>query len=232
MRAIGFGIDPQNETVVMIRIGRSSVVCSDRAKDHAALAAEFNHQHYLRLSELLDPGLLHSIQLEIDRGEFYKRVHKGIGNDLCLKGGGSTAFGALLFLMNDEELFQIIQDITKCARIGCFDGRVYRVTPGQGHRDSWHDDQIEQRLVGLTLNLSKEVYDGGILQIRDRNSGKILSEVANVGIGDAVVFRLSSRLEHRITEVKGKASKTAFAGWFRAKPDFLTLLKGEPNEVV
>ena len=69
-----------------------------------------------------------------------------------------------------------------------------------------------QRLVAMSLNFSTGVYAGGVLRIRDRESGKIVSEVANVGIGDAVIFRLSDRLEHRIMEPDGTASKTAFAG--------------------
>ena len=50
----------------------------------------------------------------------------------------------------------------------------------------------------MSVNFSTGVYAGGVLRIRDRESGKIVSEVANVGIGDAVIFRLSDRLEHRI----------------------------------
>jgi hypothetical protein len=77
----------------------------------------------------------------------------------------------------------------------------------------------------MSINLSREVYSGGRLQIRDHVSGEIVSEVANAGIGDAVIFRLSDRLQHRITDVEGTASKTAFAGWFRAQPDFMSLLR-------
>jgi hypothetical protein len=77
----------------------------------------------------------------------------------------------------------------------------------------------------MSINLSRELYSGGRLQIRDHVSGEIVSEVANAGIGDAVIFRLSDRFQHRITDVEGTASKTAFAGWFRAQPDFMSLLR-------
>ena len=210
--------------LLMIRIDRSGIIYSGTTRDLDVLRAQFDQQHYIRFSGFLEPELLHFIQRVIDRGDFYERVHKGIGNDLCLR--GNTAFGALLFLMNDEKLFQIIRDITKCARIGCFDGRVYRAISGQGHHDSWHDDMIDHRLLGLSINLSTEVYRGGVFQMRDRKSGEIINEVPNVGIGDAIVFRLARRFQHRITEVEGRTSKTAFAGWFRAQPDFLSLLKG------
>jgi hypothetical protein len=101
---------------------------------------------------------------------------------------------------------------------------VYRVAPGYGHYDSWHDDIVGDRMVAMSVNLSTEIYSGGLLQIREKQSKRIVQEVANVGFGDGVVFRLDDSLQHRITDIKGEVPKTAFAGWFQSRPDFLTLL--------
>jgi hypothetical protein len=101
---------------------------------------------------------------------------------------------------------------------------------GNGHYDSWHDDMVEDRLVAMSINLSTDVYLGGVLQIREKNSQQVIQEVANIGLGDAIVFRLAHSLQHRITDVQGKVPKTAFAGWFRSQPEFLDLLKIEPSE--
>jgi hypothetical protein len=208
-----------------IQIGKSGVVYAALAEDLGALRAQFDRQHYLRFDDLLGPELLDFVQLQIDQSEFHERVHEGIGSnkELCMT--SNTAFAALQFLMNDQRLFQVIQTVTQCDQIGCFQGRIYRVKPGSGHHDSWHNDIGEHRLVGMSINLSRELYAGGRLQIRDHVSGEIVSEVANAGIGDAVIFRLSDRLQHRITDVEGAASKTAFAGWFRSQPDFMSLLR-------
>ena len=102
--------------------------------------------------------------------------------------------------------------------------------PDCGHYDSWHDDLIEHRIIAMSINLSTEIYSGGLLQIRNRNSEEIIQEVANVGFGDAIVFRLANSLQHRITNVEGIVPKTAFAGWFRSQPDFLSFLSKEPSE--
>ena len=208
-----------------IQIGKSEVVCSALSEDLGALRAQFDRQHYLKFPGLLGSELLDFIQLQIDQGEFYERVHEGIGSnkELCMT--SNTAAAALQFLMNDKNLFEVIQEVTQCEKIGCFQGRVYRVDAGSGHHDSWHNDIGEHRLVGMSINLSRAVYSGGMLQIRDHASGEIVSEVTNAGIGDALVFRLSDRFQHRITDVEGKACKTAFAGWFRAQPDFISLLR-------
>lgn len=207
------------------QIGKSGVAYSGSTEELSALHAQFDRQHYLKFTEVLEPALLDFLQLKVDDGEFYERVHDGIApnKELCMT--GNAGFGALLCLINDARLFQIIQDVTECDQIRCFEGRVYRVSPDQGHHDSWHNDIGDSRLVGMSINLSKENYSGGVLQIRETDSKKIVSEVANVGSGDAVVFRLSPDLQHRITDVEGTASKTAFAGWFKSQPSFASLLR-------
>jgi hypothetical protein len=194
------------------------------------LRIQFEGQHYFRLPQLVEPALIDLIQQQIDNGEFYEKVHEGIASNKELSLVENAASGALLFLVNDEQLFDLINQITRCGRVRCFDGRIYRANPDNGHHDSWHNDIGEDRLVGMTVNLSRDEYEGGILQLRDRASGETISEIRNVKAGDAVVFRLASNLQHRITEVKGQTSKTAFAGWFRAQPDFSRLLKRDYAE--
>ena len=216
-----------------IQIGKTGLLFDGLDERLDDLRQQFDREHYVRLPELLEPSLLSFIQTEIERGEFYERTHAGIksNKELCMKQNG--VYGALLLIMNDERLFRVIRSITRCGPIGCFEGRVYQVIPGRGHHDAWHGDIAEDRLVAMSLNLSTEVYAGGTLQIRDSTSGRIISEAPNVGYGDSIVFRLSPQLQHRITEIEGTTRKTAFAGWFRAKPDFLSLLKGirQPNDL-
>ena len=212
----------------MIQIDRSGVTYSESANERAALRARFEAQHYVQVSNFLEPGLLRFLNQQIERGKFYERVHEGIGSNKELCMAGNTAVGALLLVLNDEKLFRLIQDITQCRRIECFEGRIYRVYPNQGHHDSWHDDIGEDRLVGMSINLGQEDYVGGVLQIRNGDSKKIVAEVRNTSAGGAVIFRLSQSLQHRITEVEGAEPKTAFAGWFRANSRLGSLLKRAP----
>jgi hypothetical protein len=203
----------------IVQLTRQGTVVCGSGDTLEQLRSQFEAQHYFRLPQLIEPALLDLIQQQIDSGQFYEKVHERIDSnkELCLL--ENAASGALLFLVNDEKLFQLIQQITRCARVRFFDGRIYRANPDNGHHDSWHNDIGEDRLVGMTVNLSRAEYEGGVLQLRDRESRATIGEIPNVRAGDAVVFRLASSLQHRITEVKGKASKTAFAGWFRAQPD-------------
>jgi hypothetical protein len=202
----------------MLQLTRSGTKFSGTAADLKRLRLEFDRQHWIHLPELIEPGLLQLILCQIDRANVIAFVHENIGTELCVK--DQIAYSLLTFLTGDPALHRIIQEITRCGSIGCFGGRVYRMVPGEGHYDSWHHDLGDNRLMALSINLSAGVYAGGILQIRDSGSGRIIAEVANTGLGDGILFRLSERLEHRVTQVVGTVPKTAFAGWFRSQPDF------------
>jgi hypothetical protein len=212
---------------LIVSVGKSGLIFAGPVIDLPALREQFDQEHYIRFSDFVESEILDFIQRQIDAGEFYQRVHEGIGSNKELCMAGNAGFGALLLMMNDEKLFQVIQAVAQCARIRCFEGRVYRVNAGQGHHDSWHNDVGEHRLVGMTINLGNETYSGGTLQIRERESRRIINEAPNLNAGDAVIFRLSDKLQHRITGVEGSASKTAFAGWFKAEPNFSIMLRSQ-----
>jgi hypothetical protein len=113
-----------------------------------------------------------------------------------------------------------------------------RMTKEHGNYVTWHNDMGNDHLIGISINLSTEIYSGGILQIRDYSSKKIIYEVANTGFGDCVVFLVSPHIEHRVTSIENKVSRTVFAGWFRSKPDYWLMvqenssqLKNKPKQI-
>ena len=125
----------------------------------------------------------------------------------------------LLFLLNRAEFLNAIRIMTGCEEISDFLGRVYRLAAGPQSQLSWHtdiDNTVEQRHVALSINLSTDVYGGGTFELRDRWTKTPLAQINNTGFGDALLFRVSNNLEHRVTEVVDKVAKTACAGWFRA----------------
>lgn len=209
----------------MVQLTRAGLVVSASARDLERLHGQFDRLHCILLSSLLEPGLLRMIQRQLDTATFNPKTHKEISLELCM--AENSASHLLHFLANDPQLFELIQQLTGCGRIGCFTGRVYRMVPGAHHYDSWHDDMIEHRMIGMSINLSAQVYSGGTFQMRNRRSGNIIHEAANIGFGDGIIFRLSPQLQHRITDVEGAAPKTAFAGWFQSQPDFYADLRNQ-----
>lgn len=215
----------------MLQLTKSGPIFLGSARDVERLQLQFQQQNFIRLPQFLNAELLNLIQERLNGAEFYERVHEGIGTnrELCMHANFLQGF--LHFLLNAQEVFHLIEQISGCDQINSFEGRVYRVISGRGHEDAWHSDTLDHRLVAISINLSEEVYSGGILQIRDINSKQTLQEVANTGYGDGILFRLADQLQHRITEMEGTAPKTAYAGWFKSEPNFLSLLK-EQSELI
>ncbi|MHB8383527.1 MAG: PqqD family protein [Candidatus Binataceae bacterium] len=96
----------------------------------------------------------------------------------------------------------------------------------------WHDDAVRDRLAALSINIGAGIYRGGRLELRDRKAGKILARVSNRGIGSAILFRIGPTLQHRNSPVIGSVAKTAFAGWFMARPDYTIAARRELRRVV
>lgn len=191
------------------------------AAELARLRKQYKKDRCVLLRRFIAPDLLKRFHHELTTARFVQRRHKGIALEDCMRRSG--VLNALQFLVNDEACFAAVRRFSGCGPIGCFNGRVYRIQAGKGHYDSWHSDidKKNRRLIGMSVNLSPRRYRGGVLQIRDSRSKKSVYEIANIGPGDAILFRLSPRLEHQVTPVHGRAPKIAYAGWFQAKPRLL-----------
>lgn len=197
------------------------MITIDRAAAHwnpatlAGARAHFDTHHWVKVPGLLTPALLAQVQDGIRRATFVEVHHHGVtppSVDVCMEPNATSAM--LELLCNDADLFRAVEAMTGCAPLTRFNGFVYRLTPGTGHHHNWHNDLVQNRRVAMSINLEPAPYEGGILQIRVRETGAVIEEVANVGPGDAILFRIDAALQHRATPVTA-GTKTAFAGWFR-----------------
>jgi hypothetical protein len=201
----------------LLQITRSRVVFSGSDADMELARADFERQDWVRLPGILDRELWNVIQQQLAAVTFKEKA-ESIYPEL------NVSDGALLLLLNNAQLFKIIEQITGCGHIGCFRGRIYRIAPGAKHRLEWHSDLNGTRLVALTINLNTEPYQGGVLSIREAKTKRMLGELSNTGFGDAILFRIDERLEHQVSDVEGTVPKTALAGWFESEPHYRTLL--------
>jgi hypothetical protein len=209
-------------TDAMIQITQRQTVVQGSNRELTAARKRFQCDGHMKLTGLLEPSLLAAVLNAIDRTNFDLRLHDGIGLEMCAPSGAVS--GVLEFVLNDPDLFTAISQMTGCGPIGCFEGRVYRMVPGTEHYDSWHSDVGQNRLLALSINLGREPFEGGVLQIRRAESPDILAEVENRTAGDAVLFQINPAFRHRVGLVAGQVPRTAYAGWFRSRPDFRELL--------
>jgi hypothetical protein len=186
----------------------------------------------VRLSRFLEPWLRHRWGAALDAAPFKPRIHHDSAywggtpppNDLALD--APDLLGEMLFLMNDPALFRVVEQIAGCEPIGSFKGIVYRFVPGQGHSDRWHSDMDGNRLVAISVNMGREPFAGGRLQIADASLARVLCDEANREQGDAFLFRISDDLKHHVSEVEAGPARTVFTGWFVRRPSLPEWLRG------
>jgi hypothetical protein len=188
----------------------------------ASLQREFRAHCCARIRGLIEPGLLARLQAQVARASFVDRAHGAISTELCM--ARNACLGTLNFLANDPAVLRFVEDVTGCRRLTSFVGRVYRLEASRGHHDSWHADVAAGHEVGMSVNLGAEPFDGGVFEIRRVGTTQPLASHANVGPGDAILFSIAGDLEHRVTPMRGAATKTAFAGWFSAGRAYLDVV--------
>jgi hypothetical protein len=205
----------------MIQLTRTGLHCD---ADIETLRAEFARTHAIRLPGLFGADLMHMFFREMEAGNWITNQDGDIAREVLLKDIRAPAVAD--FVANTPELLSAVRQITGCEAIIRFHGRIYRMIPGTDHYDSWHDDCGDGRLVGMSVNLGPRPYLGGVFQFRSPGTDQVLGELPNTGQGDAILFRISEDLQHRVTPMEGAEPKTAFAGWFESgSTDYYTALR-------
>lgn len=186
------------------------------------LREEFGRRHCVVLPGLLDAPLADEIGRRVEQSDFYRLEHEGIGVEACMRANGTLAW--LQLLINDDRVLEVVRSISGCGPIGNFEGRVYRLQPATDHYDSWHDDNSGGRLIAMSINLGRQPYEGGALEIRQKHSAESV-QARNAQLGEGLLFELGEHLEHRVLPVTGETARTVFAGWFKAGPSYLSVLR-------
>jgi len=210
-----------------IQLTRSGTVFEGGDEAIAHWRAEYRRCHFVRWPGLIEPAFLRLLQAKMDGSHFFEKTNVNIGDERRMR--PDVVSGVLEFLTNDPVFFNVVRSITGCDPVGCFHGRVYRLLPNTGQMSDWHTDLVHGRMATLSINLSTEPYQGGILQFRERGAETVVSQVANTGAGDAVLFQIVDGLEHRVTPLTGTEPRTAYAGWFLREPQFASLLRMRIN---
>ena len=207
----------------MITISRRGTEVTASDADFARLRETYDARHHVRLPGFFAGDLLSLLDRDLTPANFQTRNDGGIARELIL--GETPAYFAVMFLLNCPLLFDAIARIIGLDGLRRFDGRVYRMLSGASFYDSWHNDAgqpDEPRLAAISINLGGP-DGGGALQMRERESERVIEEIANQERGDAILFRVSPALQHRLLPVEGDAPRTACAGWFVRAPRALPI---------
>ena len=194
------------------------------AKDDAwaAQQQEFAQRHCVVLEGFLGESILRQIPRMLENSEFYTRDDfndegQAFARELTMR-KSETLPKMLFYFLNQPRLREAIAEFTGCEKtIRTFVGRCFKHLPGVGQFDSWHGDVADERLFALSINLSKEPFEGGSFQIRSRRTKEVFQTVGANRFGDACLFRIDNSLEHMVLPLRGTAPRYRYAGWFRAQ---------------
>lgn len=201
----------------VVKLTRSGPVLSGSEEELSRLRAHFEERHHLALPGFLDPLLLEMLRAKLAAAEFV-RIDREVGSEL--RPLDTAPYFALELQLNSRPVLELISKLTGRPVPACFTGRIYRRAPGQSHVSNWHTDINEDgRIITLSINLSEQVYRGGTTLIRESDTKRVVCELPNTGFGDAILFPIDPRFEHRVLDVEGDVPKTALAGWFNSRPD-------------
>jgi hypothetical protein len=208
----------------VIQLTRKGTVFSGSNTDLRALRAQFERDDYIIIPKLIEPDLMDIVLRRIEAAPFQREEYNGIVSQSIMN--DPATFHIFSFLMNAPAFHRFVERVTACRRIAGFRGRVYRMSAARNDQITWHTDVFDHRLIAISLNLTPQHFQGGVLQIKHRGSDEILHEVRNTGLGDALLLRVARRLKHRVLPVEGDVPRTAMSGWFRwEKQDFHTSLR-------
>ena len=187
------------------------------------LQAQFRETGSALLPGFLTAPLLDPLLRLLDSAIFVPKneVHQGtVFGSTTFVPRSEPVMEALHFILDRDDLFQAVAEVTGCPRIGNFTGRLHRTAAGTEQGIDWHNDADYHRAVGLNINLGAGTFSGGLFQLRDPD-GRLRTEVKHVNPGDGFLFRIGPGWEHRLTRVES-GLRTVAVGWFRTEPDWRT----------
>lgn len=203
----------------MITVAQGGVQVREGAIE--TLKAQYQANGYALLPGFIAPSLLPPLLKRVSLGQFDFREEALVKGSTQLMPQTDPALISLHFMLNRPALFDAVSKIADIPRPGNFLSRLHKTTSSPGEELDWHDDGTDGRLLGLNVNLSTEPYSGGVLQMRNPEKN-ITGEIGQLPPGDAFLFRIANKWQHRLTPVNAGA-RTVAVGWFRSKPDWTAL---------
>ena len=211
-----FSSGTQAGTVIQITQGGVTVGDGDVVR----LRTEYETTGIALMPGFFSPPVLNALLKKLETSDFNLKREAFIKGSTLILPQTDPALIGLHFALNRPEVFQLASQITGIPKPGNFLSRLHRTVPDPELQLEWHDDASDGRVLGLNINLSRNPYSGGLLQIRNPGA-EVLAEVGQLPPGDAFLFRIGNKWQHRLTPVES-GERTVAVGWFRLGSEWNT----------
>jgi len=187
---------------------------TDIVGDPSEVAESFARYRAVALSGLLDPAFLQTLLRICGRAHFVRDTETDVAQRERETPG--IAGGALALALKRQNLFAWLDQVTGCGPLHGTFGRVMQIQPHDPPRLDWHDDLPEDpsRRLAITVNLGEHPYEGGLFELRVKQTGELLARHRHSVLGSALIFQVSDQLEHRVWPVTAGGPRRIYTGWF------------------
>lgn len=200
-----------------VTIGAAATRIDDAPVVLARARAVFADQDAIVLPSALDPVFLRTILSICRRGPYVPEYIDKIGQRTTEE--RDIAGGALRFALERPAFLRWVEAASGCDTVSRIAGVVAEIAAGTGQELGWHNDRNDPTLarrLAVTIQLSDAPYDGGVFEMRDQQSGRMLVREGALPPGSVMLFRIDNRLRHRVTQVTNGGPRRVFAGWLSA----------------
>ena len=197
-----------------VTIGAAATWIDDAPAALARARAAFACGDAIALPSALDPVFLRTILAICRRGSYVPDHIDTIGWRTVEE--PDVAGGALRFALQRPAFLRWVEATAGCETLSRISGVVAEIAAGTGQELGWHNDRNDGglgRRLAVTIHLSDVPYDGGLFEMCERPSGRLLVREGAMPPGSVMLFRIDNRLRHRVTQVTSGGPRRVFAGW-------------------
>ncbi|WP_404369459.1 2OG-Fe(II) oxygenase [Sphingomonas sp. MMS24-J45] len=202
--------------VAALEIGANAVRFEEEAE--ASVAAALAERPAILLTGLLAPDFRRMLDAPL-RLPFVEQRVAGAPGMRQVEPGIQPASGALVLALRRAPLLRWLERVAGCGTLVHVEGEVAEHRAGGQDFLSWHQDTHKPgRRLALVIDLSDDRYEGGMFELRDRQTKQMLIRHHHNQSGSALLFRISDALEHRVLPVTSGGPRRVFAcGFHEAK---------------
>ena len=197
-----------------VTIGAATTRIDNAPAALARARAAFACGDAIALPSAFDPSFLRTILAICRRGPYVPEYIDQIGWRTVEE--PDAAGRALRFALQRPAFLRWVEATAGCDTLGQMTGVVAEIAAGTGQELGWHNDRNEGglgRRLAATVHLSDEPYEGGLFEMCDQQSGRLLVREGERPAGSVLLFRIDKRLRHRVTQVISGGPRRVFAGW-------------------
>lgn len=200
-----------------VTIGAAATRIDDAPAVLARARAAFAAGDAIALPTAFDPAFLRTILAICRRGPYVAEYIDKIGWRTVEE--RDVAGCALRFALQRPAFLRWVEATAGCDTLNQMIGVVAEIAAGTGQELGWHNDRNEGglgRRLAATIHLSDVPYDGGLFEMCDQQSGRLLVREGARPAGSILLFRIDKRLRHRVTQVTSGGPRRVFTGWLTA----------------